>query len=281
MKKIFKINYVLIAIIIGLTVAIVSYAFTGPPPGTPPAGNPYFWLLNGTKMYYSADNVGIGTSGPVSKLDVNGGISVGSYAGTNVAPSNGLIVSGGVGIGVVSPTAVLHLKAGTATASTAPLKFTSGPLLGTAEAGTMEFLTDAFYLTKTTGPTREQVVTAPNTLTFTNKRNTPRIYTTPSIAGSPGVLTPEINTYDYFEITAQAAALNIANPSVSTPTGGEKMIIAITSDSSARALTYGTNYVAKGGVALPTTTVASKTTTLGFIYNAGLAKWNLVAVAQE
>jgi hypothetical protein len=109
----------------------------------------------------------------------------------------------------------------------------------------------------------------------------PRIYTVASIAGSPGVLTPEIDTYDYFEITAQAADLNIANKSTSTPTGGEKMIIAITSDATPRALTYGTDYVAKGGVALPSTTVASKTTTLGFVWNAGLSKWNLVAVAQE
>jgi hypothetical protein len=43
------------------------------------------------------------------------------------------------GMGVVSPTAVLHLKAGTATASTAPLKFNSGTNLTTAEAGAMEY----------------------------------------------------------------------------------------------------------------------------------------------
>jgi hypothetical protein len=123
-------------------------------------------------------------------------------------------------------------------------------------------------------------VTLTGAQTLTNKRNTPRKYSTTSIAGTPGVLTPEIDTYDYFELTAQAAALNIANHSTSTPTGGEKMIIAITSDATPRALTYGTNYVANGGVALPSTTVASKTTTLGFIWNAGLVKWNLVAVAQ-
>lgn len=117
--------------------------------------------------------------------------------------------------------------------------------------------------------------------TLTNKRKQPRVYTTTSIAGTPGVLTPEISTYDNFEITAQAAALDIANHSTSTPTQGETMVIAITSDATPRALTYGTNYVAKGGTALPTTTVASKTTTLGFMWNAGLGKWNLLAVGQE
>jgi hypothetical protein len=42
--------------------------------------------------------------------------------------------SGGrTGIGVVSPTAVLHIKAGTATANTAPIKLTAGENLTTPE----------------------------------------------------------------------------------------------------------------------------------------------------
>lgn len=53
-------------------------------------------------------------------------------------------------------TAYLALKAGTAAASTAPLKFTSGSLLTTAEAGAVEFLTDKSYLTITTGAARKE-----------------------------------------------------------------------------------------------------------------------------
>jgi hypothetical protein len=53
------------------------------------------------------------------------------------------------------------LAAGTATASTAPLKFTSGVLLTSAEAGAMEFLTDAYYVTTTTGAIR-RMLTAGN-----------------------------------------------------------------------------------------------------------------------
>jgi hypothetical protein len=52
-----------------------------------------------TKMtILSTGLVGIGTTGPLSKLDVNGGVAIGSYAGVNAAPSNGLIVSGYAGI---------------------------------------------------------------------------------------------------------------------------------------------------------------------------------------
>ena len=65
--------------------------------------------------------------------------------------------SGNVGIGVTSPTAALQLKAGTASANTAPLKFTSGPLMTTPEAGAIEFLSDAFYATITTGAARKSI----------------------------------------------------------------------------------------------------------------------------
>jgi len=60
-------------------------------------------VLNTGMMMLSNGNVGIGTTGALSKLDVNGGEAIGSYAGVNAAPSNGLIVSGNVGIGITTP----------------------------------------------------------------------------------------------------------------------------------------------------------------------------------
>lgn len=58
--------------------------------------------------------------------------------------------------GTTAPTAQLHLAAGAIAASSAPLKFISGPLQTTAEAGANEFLTDKFYGTITTGAARKE-----------------------------------------------------------------------------------------------------------------------------
>lgn len=62
--------------------------------------------------------------------------------------------SGAIGIGTSSATAWLHIKAGTATAGTAPLKLTSGTNLSTAEAGAMEYDGTNLYFTPS-GTTRK------------------------------------------------------------------------------------------------------------------------------
>lgn len=49
------------------------------------------------------------------------------------------------------------IRAGTATAGTAPLKFTSGTLLSSPEAGAVEFNTDSLYFTITTGSARRRI----------------------------------------------------------------------------------------------------------------------------
>ncbi|MFH1958503.1 MAG: hypothetical protein ABIJ15_08530 [bacterium] len=51
-----------------------------------------------------AGNVGIGTTNPQNKLDVEGAVAIGAgYSGTNQAPTNGLLVEGNVGIGTTTP----------------------------------------------------------------------------------------------------------------------------------------------------------------------------------
>lgn len=64
---------------------------------------------------------------------------------------------GPLGLGVLSPTASLHLPAGTASAATAPFKFTAGVNLTTAEAGAFEWDGVNLYVSQTTGPTRKTI----------------------------------------------------------------------------------------------------------------------------
>ncbi|HET7155701.1 MAG TPA: DUF2793 domain-containing protein [Hyphomicrobiaceae bacterium] len=95
---------------------------------------------------------------------------------------------------------------------------------------------------------------------------------------SASTVTPTFSN-DLVKITAQAAALALANPT-GTAIDGLGMVIRIKDDGTARAITYGTQY--RGiGVTLPTTTVVGKTLYLAMIYNTEDTKWDVVAVGQE
>jgi len=120
-------------------------------------------------------------------------------------------------------------------------------------------------------------VTLTSTDTLTNKRITARITTITSNAN------PTVNTdnCDAVTITAQAADIASMTTNLSgTPTNFQKLIYRIKDDGTARAITWGASFEAKG-VALPTTTVISKVLTVGFIYDTVTSKWGCVAAAQE
>lgn len=80
-------------------------------------------------------------------------VSVMDMTNTNAVITGQLYGKWGIGI---AQSAVLTLAAGTATAGTAPFKMTSGTLLAAPEVGAVEFLTDAWYGTITTGTARKQ-----------------------------------------------------------------------------------------------------------------------------
>jgi hypothetical protein len=77
----------------------------------------------------------------------NGKITLVVTNGTTFVSGITVKNSGNVGIQVDTPTAYLHIKAGTATANTAPLKLTSGTNLTTPENGAFEFDGTNLYFT--------------------------------------------------------------------------------------------------------------------------------------
>jgi hypothetical protein len=95
---------------------------------------------------------------------------------------------------------------------------------------------------------------------------------------SAATVTPT-STNDLVTITAQAAALALANPT-GTWVEGQPLMIRIKDNGTARAITYGTNYRAIG-ITLPTTTVLSKTTYIGLIYNSTDTKWDAIGVTTQ
>jgi hypothetical protein len=164
------------------------------------ANQPMRFYTNGhtnERMRIAANgNIGIANNNPSEILDINGerfrinsttnnaGFFL-SESGTNkwsIATVNGdftfydetnsifrfiVKANGNIGISVASPTARLHLPQGTATFNTAPLKFTSGTNLTTAEAGAMEFNgTNLFFTPSTTRHTVNHGLTGSATLNF-------------------------------------------------------------------------------------------------------------------
>ena len=108
-------------------------------------------------------------------------------------------------------------------------------------------------------------------------RVTPRSTTEASSA------TPTINTdnTDIHTITALAAAITSMTTNLSgTPVNGQKLIIRIKDDGTARAITWGASFASRGAT-LPTTTVLSKTMYVGLIYNLTATTWDCVAAVVE
>lgn len=172
-------------------------------------------------------------------------------------------------------------------AGTNTLPTATGTLLSTAAAVTVaQGGSGAATLTgilKGNGASAFTAVTAPSgtivgtsdTQTITNKRNQPRITSATSYTTDTGT-SLDVSTTDIFVITAQAGALKFNNPS-GTPVAGERFVIRIKDDGTARALTYDTQYRASSDLALPTTTTVSKTLYMLLIYNSTDTKFDLLA----
>jgi hypothetical protein len=124
------------------------------------------------------------------------------------------------------------------------------------------------------------VVGTSDTQTLTNKTITARVNAQTTIA-SPWAWSSD--SYDQQSFSALANALTI-NADAGTPTDGQRAIFRFKDDGTPRALTWttGSSKAFRAiGVTLPTTTVTSKTTYVGCIYNTADSRWDAVAVTAE
>jgi len=152
------------------------------------------WATSGTTINYMNGNVGIGTNTPTQKLEVVGNIATTTmlYSETGLYdwgfnntgfafPANGeislqtnglsrlhVLANGNIGVGITNPSAKLELTSGTATV--APLKFTSGTLLSSAQSGSFEYDGFNFYVTDSTN-TRRTIATGSSDGTIDNASN--------------------------------------------------------------------------------------------------------------
>lgn len=138
----------------------------------------YFFSTSGSEGFMSAgaqlttSTVHTARATSAGLFGFNGGtafwaLNTGLTAGNTFTPTYRMnLTTTGLRIGsVTAATARLHIDAGSATANTAPLKFTSGPVTTVAVAGQMEY-DNTFHLTNSDA-TRRHIVLAPNTTKVT------------------------------------------------------------------------------------------------------------------
>ena len=178
--------------------------------------------------------------------------------------------------GILDITKVVDLT----TAQTLTNKTLTSPVINTptgdvaTKTGT-ETLTNKTLTSPVINTPTGDVATKTGTETLTNKRTNPRVVTATSYTTDTGI-SLSVATADEFDVTAQAGALKLNNPG-GTPVNGQKLIVRIKDNATARALTYDTQFRASTDLALPTTTVLSKTLYMGFLYNSADTKWDLLA----
>jgi hypothetical protein len=220
-----------------------------------------------TSMTVSNTTAGTASSAAFISTSVNGSMSMGKVSSTyttvgTVIQVNDAVISnstnGDISIFNNVGTGRIKFASNAATTPQMILSETGNLLVGTTS--------DSTYKLDVTGQGR-----------FTQGIVYTRLNPTTTTVASTATLTPDVSLGDLFTITAQAVGLSVANPT-GTPVNGQKMIIRIEDNGTARAITWsGTQYRASTDLALPTTTIATKTMYLGFIYNSTDTKWDMIA----
>lgn len=183
-----------------------------------------------------------------------------------------LVIKGGtknIGIEVATPTAALHLPAGVAAASSAPLKFTSGTNQTTAEAGTREYDGKVFY--ETGEASQRGVDLASQFIILTTPYTTP-VGTANTLkqafnATTNGAITVAGNTTYMFECMLNISAMSATAGTLAFGLGGTAtytrvQYLAIANKTALAVQTASSHTF--GTAATATVVTASNTTTTGY-----------------
>lgn len=179
----------------------------------------------------------------------------------------------------INNTGAIPVVNGTANPSTSWLLTSSVTTVGTDPLTYTQFtLNPAVVMTVTTydpAGIAQQVVGRTATQTVTNKRNTKRVVTVTQSA------TPTMNTdnLEVASITGLAQAITSFTTNLSgTPVDGDTLIVRITDNGTARAISWGSSFESSTQT-LPATTSTSTMLSVGFLWNAATSKWRCVAAA--
>jgi hypothetical protein len=225
-----------------------------------------------------------GTSGGIPYFT-----SATAWATSAALAANAIVLGGGAGAAPATTTTgtgvVTALGVNTGTAGAFVV---NGGALGTPLTGTLSNATGlpistgvsglgtgvATALTSNANATGG-LTTIDGTATLTNKRINPRT----SSSASTATLTPDISSFDQYNLTAQAVGLTVAAPT-GTPVDGNRLTIRILDNGTAQTISWNATYTVIG-VTLPTTTTVSKMVYVGCIYNSTNTRWDVVAVTTQ
>jgi hypothetical protein len=89
-------------------------------------------------------------------------------------------------------------------------------------------------------------------------------------------LSPDIGAVDMVRVTALASDLALAAPT-GTPLDGQRLLVSIADDGTPHALSFDAAYRDETGNGFPDVTEPGSPLYLGFLYNASVSKWDLLA----
>lgn len=238
--------------------------------GTISAGATTVSLTTVTGLTNSSTFVGVIEPGTANEQVFTGIVDTGGSQVTGVVWTKGTNVSHAAGVTIVDYVtstflnmltrwaAIQHNDDGTHSTVTATA-ITSGTLTVTGSAAV----------------TGNHTVSG-NVIVTGTVRSTPRI----TVAASAATLTPNIDTFGIYDLTAQTVALTIANPT-GTPRNGDGLIFRIKDDGTSRAISYGTAYQNTSGLDTLVATTAGKWHTIGCMYNSTTSTWQISSFATE